>query len=58
MREVFGSGTRVKLFDSRVDDNAKGGEIGLLIEWPEPIENAGVFALRLAAKNSDENRWA
>ena len=49
-REVFGPTARVKLFGSRVDDDAKGGDIDLLIECPEPIENAGVFAARLAAK--------
>jgi predicted nucleotidyltransferase len=49
-REVFGSRARVKLFGSRVDDDARGGDIDLLIECPEPIENAGVFAARLAAK--------
>ncbi len=48
--EAFGLRVRVRLFGSRVDDNAKGGDIDLLIECPEPIENAGASASRLAAK--------
>ena len=48
--EIFGSDTQVKLFGSRVDDNAKGGDIDLLIISPSAIEHPLSLASKLAAK--------
>ena len=48
--EVFGNGAKVRLFGSRLDDTARGGDIDLLIECPGPVENAGMLAARVAAK--------
>lgn len=36
----FGPGTRVWLFGSRTNDHARGGDIDLLIETRQPLENA------------------
>ena len=47
--EVFGTGAKVRLFGSRLDDTAKGGDIDLLIECPRPVKNADMFAARVAA---------
>ena len=48
--EVFGNGAKVRLFGSRLDDTARGGDIDLLVEFPVPVENAGMLAARVAAK--------
>jgi predicted nucleotidyltransferase len=41
---------RVHLFGSRLDDEARGGDLDLMLEVPEPIENPALVAARFAAK--------
>ena len=48
--EVAGPGARVRLFGSRLDDHQRGGDIDLLVELPEPVENAALLASRLEAR--------
>lgn len=48
--EVFGPHVQVKLFGSRLDDTAKGGDIDLLVESDRPLEDAGVLAAQFAAR--------
>ncbi len=48
--EIFGPEATVRLFGSRLDDRAKGGDIDLLVECPEPLDNAGLAAARMAAQ--------
>ena len=48
--EVPGAGARALLFGSRVHDDLKGGDIDLLIELPEPAEDALALSLRIAAR--------
>ena len=48
--EIAGPKARVRLFGSRLDDQSKGGDIDLLVEMPDPVENAAVLGARLEAR--------
>lgn len=49
---LFGEGARVILFGSRLNDAAKGGDIDLMLDLSEPVENPALMAARMAAKVS------
>jgi len=47
-REVSGDRARVRVFGSRLDDAARGGDLDLLVELAEPVDNPAMMAARLA----------
>ena len=47
---IFGPEARVRLFGSRVDDHARGGDIDLYVEVDQAIPNRAAAASRLAAQ--------
>ena len=47
-----GDSARVWLFGSRVRDDARGGDIDLLVELNEPVAEPAQFCARLAARVS------
>lgn len=49
-RAVFGPQVQVRLFGSRVDDRARGGDIDLLVSVAHPIERPALLASRLGAR--------
>ncbi len=49
-REVFGPDASVRLFRSRTDDQARGGDIDLLVESEAPIADRFHKELELGAK--------
>lgn len=40
--------TGVRLFGSRLDDSAKGGDIDLMIDFTQPVERPALLSTRLA----------
>ncbi len=50
--ELAGSAARVWLFGSRVHDEARGGDVDLLLEIDTAVEEPALLSARLAAKVS------
>jgi predicted nucleotidyltransferase len=49
-REVFGIEAHVKVFGSRINDDARGGDIDLLVELPFCMADSERKALQLTAR--------
>lgn len=52
VRQVAGERSRVRVFGSRLDDMARGGDIDLMLELSEPVDNPALMAAQLSAKVS------
>ena len=56
--EIFGERVRVRLFGSRVDDAARGGDIDLLVEcdtsMPDRLQKNLAFTARLQLQLGDQ----
>lgn len=50
--QVAGSHSRVRVFGSRLDDTAKGGDLDIMLELKEPVENPALMAAQMATKVS------
>ena len=48
-RQVAGSQARVRVFGSRLDDAVHGGDIDLMLELPESVENPALMAAQMSA---------
>ncbi len=51
-RQLLGDDVQVTLFGSRTDDHRKGGDIDLLVEVPQAIDEPAVISARLASRIS------
>ena len=51
-RQVAGSQSRVRVFGSRLDDAAHGGDLDLMFELPDPVDNPALMAAQLSAQAS------
>ena len=48
-RQVAGSECRVRVFGSRLDDVAHGGDLDLMLELSEPLDNPALMAAQMSA---------
>lgn len=51
-RQVAGSQSHVRVFGSRLDDAAHGGDLDLMLELPEPVDNPALMAAQMSAQVS------
>lgn len=50
VREIFGAEANVKLFGSRINDDARGGDIDLLVELPSVTAEIERKTMQLTAR--------
>lgn len=50
--QVGGAQSHVRVFGSRLDDAAHGGDIDLMLELSEPVANPALMAARMSAQVS------
>ncbi len=48
--EMFGAKVGVWLFGSRMDDSLRGGDVDILLDIPERVDNPALLAAQFAAK--------
>ncbi len=51
-RKIAGEQVCVRVFGSRLDDSARGGDLDLMLELPEPADNPALMAARFSARVS------
>jgi predicted nucleotidyltransferase len=49
---IAGECSRVRVFGSRLDDAARGGDLDLMVELPHAVDNPALLVARLSAKLS------
>ena len=50
--QIAGSASRVRVFGSRLDDAARGGDLDLMLELSDPLDNPALMAAQTAARVS------
>jgi len=50
--DFAGSRSRVRIFGSRLDDAARGGDLDLMLELPDPVDNPALMAAQMSARVS------
>ncbi|MHB8760033.1 MAG: hypothetical protein ACYC5S_07915, partial [Thiobacillus sp.] len=50
--QLAGEQANVRVFGSRLDEPARGGDLDLMLELPEPVANPAFLAAQLSARVS------
>ena len=48
--QIAGDDVQVRVFGSRLDDNARGGDLDLMLELRAPVQNPSLLAAQFSAK--------
>ena len=48
-RQVAGNQCQVRVFGSRLDDAAHGGDLDLILDLPEPLDNPALISAQMSA---------
>lgn len=51
-QEITGDKFSVRVFGSRLDDAARGGDLDLMLELVEPVDNPALMAAKMSAQVS------
>jgi len=51
-RQMAGSQCRIRVFGSRLDEAAHGGDLDLMLELPDPVDNPALMAAQISAQVS------
>lgn len=49
VHQIVGQNVRVRVFGSRLDDTAHGGDLDLMLELSESVDNPALIAARMSA---------
>ncbi|MES9857801.1 MAG: nucleotidyltransferase domain-containing protein [Sedimenticola sp.] len=52
VKELAGDDAKVSLFGSRIDDNARGGDIDLLVEVSRPVDEPAWLSAKISGRIS------
>jgi predicted nucleotidyltransferase len=52
VKELAGNDSKVSLFGSRIDDNARGGDIDLLVEVIHPVDEPAWLSAKISGRIS------
>ena len=50
--DIAGDQAQVRVFGSRLDDAARGGDLDIMLELPEPVDNPALLAAQMSARVS------
>ena len=50
--DIAGDQAQVRVFGSRLDDTARGGDLDIMLELPESVDNPALLAAQMAARVS------
>ncbi len=51
-KQIAGADAKIRLFGSRLNDELQGGDLDLMLEVSEPVENPALLCAQMAAKIS------